>query len=272
MRDFLQGLFGQKGPAGNRTVAGTPVPINVKEAAYIRDSKQRLSALQALQGRYKGTPYAQKIKDVHDKTERIHTYLAERSRAYELELFHLQHTDHFLNTFTVILDVHRQQVRSTRSATARADAVIRRMVSGPFRKERKEVKEARRQNLETSERVLADIAGSITNVPRLTVPEISINTYTKLIYLREDAPDSLIPHKIGFTSSPEEKEMFVSYVADRLGLEDITYIGNALVAIPIHQPAQPPEMVPVIHWNGSPYVLMLDDHRLFPVSTFRKQQ
>lgn len=272
MREFLRGLLGQRGAAGNRTVAGTPVTINVKEAAYIRDSKQRLSALRVLQGRYKNTPYAHKMQAVLEKTERIHTYLADRSRAHELELFHLQHTDHFLNTFTVILNIHQQHAAKPMRPAIRADAMIRKMISGPFRKDRREVKEARRQNQETSRRVLADSAEAKTDVPRLAVPEISINTYTKLVYLKEDTPDSLTLHKIGFTSSPEEKELFVSYVSARLELEGIAYMGNALVYIPAHSNAQGPEMVPVIHWNGSPYVLLLEDHRLFPVNTFRQRQ
>lgn len=274
MIDFWSRLFGINKATGNRAVAGAPEEVPTKDVHIIRDSSKRLTALHDLYGKYKTTPHAQKIKTVYEKTQRIHTYLISRGRVYELELFHLQHTDHFLSTFSMILDVHHHHVKAAGSSfVSKTNAVVRKVVSASFRKERKEVKEARKLNSETSQRVYDDTKATKTVVPRLTVPQISINTYSKIVYLREDLPDTITSNEIGFTSTPEEKESFITYVSEQLGIEGISYVGNALVFIPNpHNSTPPAEMVPVIHWNGSPYVLYLETYCLFPVSMFRKRQ
>ena len=275
MMNFLRSLFGLNGTAGDRTVVGSPAGIDVKDVHYIKNSNKRLTALQELHGRYSGTLHAEKIEAAYHKTKEIHSYLVGRKRVHELELFHLQHTDHFLNTFTVIMDAHQQQhakAAAFKRAAARADGVIRKVASATFRKDRKEVKAALQTNRETSDRAYADFIESKTAVPGLAVPQISINTYSKIVYLKESISGSLITHEIGFTSSPEEKEDFIDYVSERLGIDQITYVGNALLFIPTHNSSPPAEMVPVIHWNGSPYALTLEDCRLFPVRTYRKSR
>ncbi|ARS35217.1 hypothetical protein [Pontibacter actiniarum] len=278
MMKFLRQIFGLNGVTGNRTVVGSPESTGARDSPYLEDSKRRLTELQELCARYKGTPYASEIKAAYDKTYRIHTYLVGRGRTHELEMFHLQHTDNFLNTFTVIINMHRQQYGQKAAATPpeplaqRTEVVGRTLVLGPFRRDRKEVKAARMQNRETSQRVFVETTEAKTDVPRLSIPEISINTYSKLVYLREDLSDGLTTDEIGFTSTPEEKHVFVNYISGRLGLHGITYVGNAMVYIPDHASSQPAEMVPVIHWNGSPYILSLEDYRLFPVRTYRKSR
>ncbi|MCX2740719.1 hypothetical protein [Pontibacter anaerobius] len=278
MIKLLRTLFGLGGVTGNRKVVGSPESIDVKDVPYIEESNQRLAALQELYNRYKSTPYAQQLKAAYEKTKRIHTYLVARSRGQELEVFHLQHTDHFLNTFTVILHAHQQQLEQEKipapqkpQPVRKQDIMGRTLVIGPFRSDRKEVKAARMQNRETSQRVFVDIQEANTDVPRLALPEISINTYSKIVYLREDVSDGLTTNEIGFTATPEEKETFVNYISSRLGLHDITYAGNAMVYLPTHDSNHPAEMLPVIHWHGCPYVLNMEEFRLYPVRTYRKR-
>lgn len=273
MSDFWRSLFGLDGETENRTVVGSPEGIDVKDVPYLRDSNKRLAALQELHHRYKGTPHAQKIRAVQEKTKDIHVYLLERKRGHELELFHLQHTDHFLNTFTVIINAHQQQhaqAAALRRAAARAESVFRKVTPAAFRKDRKEVKAAHQKNREISQRAFEDVADAKAEVPALAVPQISINTYAKIVYLQEDISGGLLTNEIGFTSTQEEKAAFEDYVSERLGIESMAYVGNAMVYIPSQHSAQPAEMVPVIHWNGAPYALHLEDCRLFPVSTYRK--
>ena len=278
MSNFWRNLFGANGSAGSRSVVGgSPEGIDLQDVSYIRESNRRLTALQELYARYKGSPHAQQIREVQEKTTRIHKYLVGRKRLHELELFHLQHTDHFLNTFTVIMDVHQQHLEQEIPlpppppvTPTKKDVVGRTLVFGPFRSDRKEVKAARMQNRETSQQAFSDITEANIEVPRLSTPQISISTYSKIIYLKEVASDGLTSNEIGFTSTTEEKDAFVTYVAARLGLEGISYVGNAMVYLPTQNSTHPAEMVPVIHWNGSPYVLHLEDYRLFPVTTYRK--
>lgn len=275
MMDIWRSVFGLNGDTGNRTVVGSPEGIDVKDVPYLRDSNKRLSALQELHHRYKSTPHAQKIKIVQEKTKEIHIYLLERKRGHELELFHLQHTDHFLNTYTVIINAYQQhhaQAAALRRAAARAESVLRKVTPAALRKDRKEVKAAHQTNCEISQRAFDDIKDAKGEVPALAVPQISINTYAKIVYLQEDISGGLLTNEIGFTSSPEEKAAFEDYVSERLGIETMAYVGNAMVYIPSHHSSQPAEMVPVIHWNGAPYALHLEDCRLFPVSTYRKSR
>ncbi|AKD04197.1 hypothetical protein POKO110462_11530 [Pontibacter korlensis] len=282
MIQLLRSLFGLNGAAGNRKVVGSPDGMEVKDVPYMQESNQRLVALQELYNRFRNTAHAPKLQAVYEKTKRIHTYLAARSRGHELELFHVQHTDHFLSAFTAIMDAHQEpQVQVSvpppprpsqpPQPTPKPDVMGRTLVIGPFRSDRKEVKTARTLNRQTSHRAYMDTTEANVEVPRLGLPEISINTYSQIVYLREDVSDGLTTNEIGFTSTPEEKATFEAYVSARFGLKDVTYVGNAMVYIPTHNSNQPAEIVPVIHWHGAPYVLSLEDNRLYPVSTYRKR-
>lgn len=282
---FFRLLFGLNGVTGNRTVAGKPDSIAIKDLPYIQDSKKRLTALHELYTRYQGTPHAQKILAVYDKTKRIHTYLADRSRVHELELFHLQHTDHFLSTFTAIIDTHRpktiptQDVASPSSKpqqsqkpTGRPEVIGKTFVLGPFRRETKEVKAVKLQNKEKSRRIFVETVEDSAEVAKLHIPDVAIDTFSKIVYLKEDRGEGLSTNEIGYTSSVEEKEAFVDFVTSNYGLSSIgiVYVGNALVYLPENEMAA--EMVPIIHWNGAHYAVCLEEHKLFPVSTFRKRQ
>ncbi|WP_125047749.1 hypothetical protein [Pontibacter arcticus] len=268
MMGFLRGIFAAKREAGTRTVAGAPVTLNVQDAVYSQNSLQRLAALKELYFKYKTTPHANKINAVYEKTQHLHTYLLSRAKAHELELFHLQHTDNFLNTFSVIIDMHRQHGKHR---VARP-ALNRPPEPDPFRKGTKEAKEALQQNMEMSRTVLADAIAAKLEVPRLGVMQVSINTYCKLIYLQESMAGSVISHEIGYTSSPEEKEEFATYVSVRLGLEEVAYVGNALVSFPDSNGHQLPELAPVIQVKGCSYIFSIEKFHLFPVRTYAKNR
>ena len=279
MIKLLRSLFGLKGVTGNRSVVGSPDSIDTKDLPYIIDSKRRLAELQELHTRYKSSPHAPILLAVYDKTRRIHRYLVNRKKGHELELFHLQHTDHFLNTFTAIINAHQQHYEEEEvkavplpKQVRKADMVGKTLVIGPFRRDSREVKAANKLNRATSEQAFADITEANIDVPRLILPQISINTYAKIVYLKEDVAGGLSTNEIGFTSTPEEKANFISYIAGRLGIADIAYIGNAMVYVPNHNSSHPAEVVPVVHWNGAPYALSLEDDLLFPVRTYRKNR
>ncbi|WP_242928282.1 hypothetical protein [Pontibacter vulgaris] len=270
MRSLLRFIFGREKPTGRRAVVGNPVSIDVKDVPHITESKKRLAALRELYNRYKNSTHAQNIKSVYEKTERIHTYLLSKNRVNELELFHLQHTDHFLNTFNVIMDAHQQhRQESLVSPVSDNKAAARKTILVPNGNEAKTTQVLEREPRSSYN---GETHAVKANVARLTIPDISIDTFANIIYLKENQPDGLTSDEIGFTSTPEEKETFIRYISGKLGVKEITYLGNAMVHIPDVPGSSPPEMVPVIHWNGSPYALYLDDFRLFPVRTYRKSR
>ena len=259
MIDFLRSLFGLESASGSRKVVGTPDKIKPNSLPYIQDSNRRLKALLELSNRYKNTPHEKMIRAVYLKTKRIHFYLIGRNREHELELFHLKHTDHFLNTFQVILDVHQLQQEPAVSSDERS---ARRVISNPDKK----VKNRNRQHRETSDEVYNQLLEAATYIPILSAPEISINTYSRLVY--QEGAGIGAAKEIGYSSTAAEKETFALYVSDKLGIEGVSYLGNTLVKMPDGAP----ETAPVIRWNGTAYVLCLDDEQLYPVTTFAKQR
>ncbi|MHA6247943.1 hypothetical protein ACXYMU_08420 [Pontibacter sp. CAU 1760] len=251
--------------AGQRRVAEDAARVPQKDLPYVQESRQRLEALQHLCHRYHGTPYADQIKAVLEKTKRIHTYLLEKQKPSELEVFHLQYTDHFISTYTAIVQAHAGEQHKSRMAI-RAGVAVRKVASLLFRSDRKEVKAARQKNQEVSEQALQDLKRARSTVPRLLLPQIAINTYTKITYLLADDPDNIKTREIGFTSAPEEKEFFLNYLTEHLGIHDLSYVGNALLYLPSVNQASLPEMTPVIHWSDTLYAVCLTHFRLYPVS------
>ncbi len=79
---------------------------------------------------------------------------------------------------------------------------------------------------------------------------ISINTFAKVLYYKEDATGNLVAKEIGYTSSSLEKEGFLQHVSACLGIRSISYMGNALVTIDNNNGSQPTGLVPIIHWEG----------------------
>ncbi len=267
MSNFWRSLFGSKKAGNNRKVIGLPKTIPVNELPHIQESKRRLTALQQLCSQYKSTPHARQIEQVYQKTRRIHAYLTDRGRGHELELFHLQHTDHFLNTFTVILNVHLQHHNVQQEPEV---ANSRKVVAKSVKRDMQAGLSYRNLNRRVSEQVLEDTKQSVYSVPKLSLPEIALNTYSRLVYLKEETADMQLTHEIGYTSDEEEKEAFTSFVSEKFDIHDISYIGNTIVYFPGHAHTTA-DLVPVISWNGGLYVVCLEEVRLYPVSTFRKR-
>lgn len=285
MIQAVRSFFGLGRSSTKRTVLGNRVPVDRKEAECIQGSNERLAHLHHLVSRYKGTPYAHKLKAVYEKTKNIHTYLVAKKRTHELELFHIQHTDHFINTFTVILDaVERQKGSSSTERTVTENTITESMISPPKAESKAEIllqqfesEKIRRRNQATlipemvkrthSPGSLADTEELKTEVPSLSAPAIAINTYSRIVYLKEDATHGLIANEIGFTSTKQEKEAFLLNVSARLGIDKLgmSYFGNAMVKIANSNGSTPTGYVPILHWKGYTYALNLNDYRLFPV-------
>ena len=277
MMELLRSFFGL-GSAAKRTVLGSNPSVDLKDVGHIKESNNRLNALQHLCVRYKDTLHAVKINAVYEKTKNVHNYLVSKQRFHELELFHVQHTNHFINTFGLIIDVYQRNEEITRAyakidspTNTGAEPVLHSFNpgrigpnGGPYNHPEKEKSLPKPQTF-----VYTEEAGD--DVPKLIVPAILINTYGKILYLKEDNSDGLVANEIGFTSTEKEKETFLFNVSVRLGIKNITYVGNAMVNIPNNTGFNPTAMVPVIHWQGAMYALNLHDYRLFPVRIQRKR-
>lgn len=261
MMQFVRSLFGWNGSAANRTVVGNKVSVDIKDVSYIQDSNTRLNLLHNLYNRYRGTPHAPKMKAVYEKTKNLHTYLIAKKRVHELELFHLQNTEHFINTFTAILDVHQSSQDSS--------------IISP----QTELKDEEGYNQKVIAEPINDSPGPIVltlasgdEMPQLAVPAISINTYAKISYKRIDTAGNLILNDISFTATNQEKENFLATISPRLGVYklDISYMGNAQVHLPNSNGSIQTEIVPIVNWKGCLYVFSINDYRLFPIRINRK--
>ena len=310
---FLRSLFGLDRPVGYRTVAGAPAPADAKEAVYVRNSNQRLNTLHNLYLKYKNTPHAAKLKEVLEKTKKIHGYLLSKKRVHELELFHIQHTDHFINTFSVIIDVHLRHAEPVLVATPVPEPAVtaappapkpqqppRQPIPkppkyAPQRPFEEKVEDVLRKiesetirGLYTAQKVtdmVKRVAGQATYAPpvvdthstnplALSLPTISIDTYSKIYYVKELENGSKGPAEIGFTSSDEEKAIFVAHVSSRLGIAAgvLSYMGNTVMAVPGGFGRGHSMYAPVLNWKGCAYALNLQDYRLYPVRTYRRNR
>lgn len=268
---FLRSLFGLNGSSNKRTVLGKSDRVDISQVAYIKESIENLHALHELYKRYKGSPHEGRIKRVWEKTKEIHAYLVARNRLHELALFHIQHTEHFISAFTAIINLHQQRHEGTFIAPPSKPAP-----TNLFEKFSQEKQKRKTGTAAGPEMVipLSRLKSALhvedlkAEAPMLTLPEITLNTYTKIPY-RMPEPGELTA-EIGYTSTPQEKETFLLYVSAQLGISDITYVGNALVTIPNSNGGNPTGIVPVIFWEGFLYAINLNDFRLFPVKTYRK--
>lgn len=273
-------FLGFGGPSSERKVAENSAPVDQKEVAYIRDSNARLNALNHLVGRYRGTPHEPTLKAVFEKTKNIHVYLVGKKRPHELELFHVQHTDHFINTFTVIMNVYQSHQVSPPppppsppgSLKEKADVLLKKFGAERGRRNAEAAKLPEMVRPLSGQGQMVDTLEPGTEVPRLAVPAVSINTFSKIIFLREHTTEGLVAHEVGFTSTNEEKGAFLLHVSARLGINVVgmAYYGNAIVTIPNSSGSTPTGYVPIIHWKSCTYALNLNDYRLFPVRIYRK--
>ncbi|MFT2007897.1 hypothetical protein ACMA1I_04415 [Pontibacter sp. 13R65] len=273
---MLRFLFGFKGESGNRMVVGQPVQVDVKEVQYILSSTNRLTVLLNLQNRYKGTAHEAKFRAVHEKSKRIHNYLVSKKRLHELELFHLQHTDHFINTFTVIMDVHQRHDTNSPVAPEPEPEPEKSEVREELRqvkekppKPAKYVSEMARKVREKS----SGITSASDDLPVVVVPVVELDMYSSIVYARENSDIGLITKKIGLSSTEEEKEAFLNHLASRIGIgkDSLSYAGNAVLSVPARHGTVDTGTMPVINWVGFSYALSLTDYRLFPVNIAPKE-
>jgi hypothetical protein len=271
MISFVRSLLRWTRSANNRTVVGRPVAVDIREATYIQDSKNRLNALFHLYNKFRGTPHEQKFKSVYEKTKNIHAYLEARKKVHELELFHIQHTEHFINTFTVILDAHQRQqdipfaATTTQPTTGGGASTGRRPGVAP--------NPPQPVNQMNGGEPFLPPEATRTQIPRLTTPEIRINVSARIrYYVKEGSPEGLLAREIGLNSSAAETKAFLADVTARFGIGPVAYLGNALVHIPDNSGAPPTGMVPVIRWQGTAYALHLSQNRLFPVAVYAESR
>ncbi len=282
MIKFMRSLFGSGGLTGNRKVMGHPINVDLKHIAHIRESNARLTSLHDLYQGYKNTPHAPKLKAVYDKTKHVHAYLVAKKKVHELELFHLQNTDHFINTFSAILHVHQKHnsapvtALTPPSAPAEERPLILLKESG-VEKLKQEAAAASRvelvKRLNRQSMFATSTVEDRAEVPKLSIPAVSINTYSKVFYMdgKDDAEDQEAK-EISFTSAKQDKDNFISFVTARLGIDGVSYVGNAMVAMPYSDGSHPAGTVPVVHWNGCNYAFNLTDYRLFPVRINRSSR
>lgn len=296
MIQLLRSFFGLNDTPTNRTVignvTGTGLNFTLQEIKYIKESNNRLASLLQLSKRYKGTPHEEKLKSVYEKTKKIQAFYLSKKRIHELELFHIQNTDNFINTFSLIIDVHE---RHKENAFKNYNPEIATPISISTKEpEPVSIKEPQVQKSVTprpssngrKESELADIAQKVksrskregtavtediaTEVLPLSIPEISIDTVARVSYEKEEALGKTLRSEISFISNLQEKEAFQAYIATRLGIKNIYYVGNAKIITPNPGVLNPEEIVPVIYWGKHSYILTLPDYRLFPVNISRK--
>lgn len=260
-----------------------------KDTDHIRESEAKLTTLYHLYKKYAGSAHEHKIRLAYEKTKNIHHYMVAHKRVHELALFHLQHTDHFINTFGAIVDLYQKQhnVYPPSPGTAGAGA-------GPGAKPKgrpvfEKGKTERKSNkspipeiaemlktlfIEGAEQVKNHRSGNTSQGqgqgPVLSVPEVTINTFEKVTYHKDLSPGALMVKEVSYISTIKEKEDFLQYVSGRLGIQNISYLGNATVNIPGPGGSLKTAVVPIIHWQDVLYALDLNDFRIYPVRMYRR--
>lgn len=277
MIQFMRSLFGLNGSSSTRTVVGKEDSFDSREVAFIRDSNSRLAELLNLHKKYKGTLHEEKIKSVYEKTKKIHWFLVSKKRFHELELFHIRNTDHFTNTYNLIIDIHQRHKESVFNTLTPEQQEVEEPApllksasngNGRSKGELFDIVEKARQKGKPTKAAYTDETGAV--VSSLSIPEVSINPIAKVFYFKEDSLGKQVPYEISFISTQQEKDAFQAYVSERLGIKDIYYVGNARINIPHYVSAAPDEMVPVVYLRNYLYALTLQDYRLFPVKINRK--
>jgi hypothetical protein len=279
MIQFLRSLFGLSPSSSGRKVAGASLSYDQQEVEYIKHSNNRLAALVQLQKRYKNTPHAEKIKQVYEKTKKIQWFLVSKKRVHELELFHIQNTDHFINTFTLIIDVfeRHQEIAYQQAVTEPVKEVPVQEVAVAAEKTGPNGSRQRGELFEIAERVKNRSRQATTfvteepsvPVPNLSIPEVSINTIAKVFYHKEEAPGKQTSFEISFVSTQEEKEAFQQYVSLRMGIQEVHYVGNARINLLDNKGNMQKEMAPVLYLRNYLYALTLHDYRIYPVKINR---
>ena len=283
MIKFVRSLFGLNGSTSSRKVIGTNASFDSQEVNYIKDSNKRLAVLLDLLKKYKGTPHEAKLKLVLEKTKKIHWFLVSKKRIHELELFHIRNTDNFISTYSLIIDVHHRHKESDKTVYAlevetSVPAAKIPIVQAPLPKVETASHDSRGELYDIVEKVKqrsrqtsnVNTFATGTEIPRLSIPEVYINTVAKVFYQKENAPGKQIAHEISFVSTQHEKDAFQAYVSERIGMKDIYYVGNAIIKLPDNNVTALEDTVPVFYLRNYLYALTLHDFRMFPVKIYRK--
>lgn len=268
MINYVRALLGLNKASHNRTIVGKQVYMDVKEAGYIKDSNTRLTHLFNLYKRYQVTLHAPEIKAVYEKTKYIHSYLVAKQSVHALELFHIQHTDHFLNTFGLIIDVHQSNDPNKHTPVenlTEAALVLKHPLHKKFngRAESASIPTRAKPPGQTEYFEWAEERG--TKIPRVGVPEIAINPNAKILYTKAGSSFKENTNEISLHATEEEKKIFLLHLTDVLGVQNISYIGNALMNMPDSGGSCLTAYVPIISWKGNCYAFRPVDYRLFPV-------
>ena len=266
MIQFVRSLFGWNGSAAGRTVVGPAGQAEAKDVPSIQNSQARLNALQRLHHQYKNTRHAPKLKAVYEKTKNLHAYLIAQKRVPELELFHLQNTDHFISTFTAIWAAHQRNQENTPPPVPVSEDAQRAVKTSSTENGSPAPTDSWPRPAARASTLSAE-----ADAAPLLITAISIDTAARLAYQRVNLTGDLISEELGYTSTDEEKETFLAFIAPRLGIykRDLAYVGNARVYFSTGNPSQPTS-VPVLNWKGNLYALHVTDYRLFPVRLNRK--
>ncbi|MBD1395716.1 hypothetical protein H9Q13_00935 [Pontibacter sp. JH31] len=242
-----------------RTVMAHPNAADASAVQYIRASNARLNALHQLYDRYKGTVHADKILAVFEKTKLIHNYLVTRKRVHELEMFHVQNTEHFISTFTTVINVHERHIKDsyvpdrergraqplphpptsqpkpTVSPQRQAAPQPQRNPPQPFETKveqvLKRIESETIKGIYTAQKVTemvkrvanqAPMGQSDTmqaSIPALAAPVVAIDTYSRVFYATELEGGSTMSREISFTASDTDKDVFLQHVARKLGVD-----------------------------------------------------
>ncbi|WP_187262297.1 hypothetical protein [Pontibacter beigongshangensis] len=273
MIKMLRSFFGLQGESGKRMVVGQPVQVDLKDIQHIRNSNTRLAALLNLQNRYKGTMHEPKFRAVYEKTKRIHNYLVSKKRIHELELFHLQHTDHFISTFTVIMEVHQRHETGAPVPPEQAEAASERRVQEPAPEKARPAKYvadlARRVRSQSAGATAAATSGE---APKIAIPILAIDHFSSIVYARENDGAGTVVKEISYSSTDQDKAAFLTHISGRLGIGagSLTYVGNAMLSAPSRDGVATTGYLPVVNWIGFSYALNLIDYRLFPITISRE--
>lgn len=290
MMEFMRTIFGNSSPVGNRKVVGNlENRYDSKDADHIRESEARLTTLYHLYKKYAGSAHEHKVRLVYEKTKNIHHYMVAHNRVHELTIFHLQHTDHFINTFSAIVDVYQKHHKiypPSPGFSPGAEAAAGTGTKGRGRP----VFEKAKQDKKINKSPLPEIAEMLKTLfvegteaakihrkpagqgPVLEVPEVTINTFEKVTYHKDLSPGALMVKEVSYVSGVKEKEDFLQFVSARLGIQDISYMGNAMVNLPAPHGITKPAVMPVIHWKEFLYAVDMTDFRIYPVKMYRRGQ
>ncbi len=247
--------------SSSRKVVGSAISFDSKELDYIKQSNKRLTDLYDLAKQYRGTLHEPKLRTVYDKTKKIHGYLIAQKRVHELELFHLQQTDHFINTFTAIINVHKEHHEPV--VLPPSKPVVQERVSIP-KLEANQHKEVTFNPQPASGTIIsADTTGEGQLASsKLVLPVAFISPAIRVVYAEIPTTKGNVTREVGFTSTKHEKDSFLKFIISQLGIYDITYLGNALL---VKAKGSAQVALPILKWRGNTYALDLDDFKLYPV-------